>query len=127
MCMDAEREVDVRETNLTRPDELVAQRRISLIVPLLAVRALEVADFDHPNGRRRASLNPREVGARNVRVRWCASSDRRSLGASNCGRFRALSVGICRSAGEREHERSSATDAVDLWLRHLLNRPPARP
>src|SRR5947207_6112617 len=38
-----------------------------------------VADFDHPQRCCRAALNPREVGARNVRVRRrAAGEDRKS-------------------------------------------------
>src|SRR5712671_8209669 len=66
--MTVEREVHVSEPDLAGLHVLVAQRGVGLVVPLLAVRALEVADFDHPDWCGCASLNPGEVGDRNVGV-----------------------------------------------------------
>src|SRR6185503_10318541 len=80
VCVHGEREIHVSKSNLARLDVLVAQHWVCFIVPLLAVRALEVADLDHPERGSRTALNPREVGSRNIRVIRRASSSRGSSG-----------------------------------------------
>ena len=121
-----QRKVDVGEANLARLHVLVAQHRIGLVVPLLAVGALEIAYFDHPDGCCCAALNPGEVGARNVGVRGRAARDSGCLGAGNRSAFSALSRGAGWSAGDCKRDRHDATCAVDLVGKHLLNRPPAK-
>ena len=63
--MGSKREVHVGEANLACLHVLLEKSVVRLVVPLLAVRALEVADFNHPQRGAGAALNPGEVGARN--------------------------------------------------------------
>src|ERR1700704_4845211 len=88
--MTVEREVHVGEPDLARLHVLVAERGVRLVVPLLAVWALKVAHLDDPDWRRCASLNPGEVGDRNVGVGRCwlggntgglGAYDRRTFGS----------------------------------------------
>src|SRR5712672_4052590 len=126
--MAVEREVHVGEPDLAGLHVLVAERGVGLVVPLLAVWALEVADLYHPDWRGCASLNPGEVGDRNVGVgrRWLGGN-LGCLGAHDRRTFRGLFGIAGGGAGKRKRQRAKGADVVKFCWNHLLNRPPAKP
>jgi hypothetical protein len=99
-----------------------------LIVPFLAVWALEVAHFDYPERRVGISLNSREVGFGDIGVGGrCWRGNLRRIIASDNAAFGSLLATVRGSASDGKREHYQRAGAIDLKWNHLLNRPPIEP
>jgi hypothetical protein len=105
--MDVQRKMHIRHPHDATIDVVALDGRIDLLVPLLAIGALEIADLHEPHRRGRRSLDPSGVRALEERVdargidatrRGCLRATRRAR------RRRAARVSVIWSA-RRQHQR----------------------
>jgi hypothetical protein len=126
--MRRERKVHVRQADLSRGDELVPESLVCLIVPFLAVWALEVAYFDYPERRVGISLDSGEVGFGDIGIGWSSwRGNLRRIIASYNATFGSLLATIRGSARDEKSKTYEHGSAIDVGWNHLLNRPPIEP